>query len=394
MTEEKSLFKQMMKEEWRMHSTLYRGRSFAAFPLLVFAFTFTFSYATVNFSTLGSEAVGTATMIVSLFLGLAVGSLGFSSRDAMKNVLGDTNHLIYSSRTLPISKKKLLADFLVKDLAYYTILFLAPLAAAVLLGTGLKAASSLLLIPPLFLTGIATTFILARVSVDRPSISILNFEKIEALEPIADKSLIDIFRSSGGLLKIFFSLGILTAFYWYVVLFYPAAELLLNNPLISYSVMIGLLNLSVYNWLNRFDSLEDYLYLPLDKRHVLTGKEEAYMVLTLPITILLISVSYLFYPQHFFISVATGIAATLYNLAAAIHTTGLKPNEKLFDTWTFLKYMVIENVVAAPLLALSVIYSYPNQYIYMAVLCFAVITALLYLRQRDTGRKEYGNIYR
>lgn len=383
------LIREMIKEEWRTHSTLYKGRNFAFFPVMMFLITFAFAYATTNYSTLGPEPVGTAITIISAFLGLAVGNLGFSSRDAMKNVLGDTNFLVYSSRTLPVSKKTLLTDFIIKDLIYYTVMFLLPIALGGLLGTGYQIFSNIALILPLFTAGIIASFILARVSIERPSLSILNFERIERLEPMADKSLIDLLRSSGGIMKVLFSLGLLTAFYWYVVLYFPVTQVLLNNPLISYSVMIGLLNLTVYNWLNRFDSLGDYLHLPLDKRRILTGKEEAYMAVSIPLTVALISISYLFYPQHYFIALATGIAMTLYNLAVAIYTTGIEPNTKLFDTWVFIKYMMLQNIVAAPLLVLSVVYSIQIQWIYMGILSFAVISSLVYLHFRDTGRDRF-----
>ncbi|MFB6114859.1 MAG: hypothetical protein ABEK04_01095 [Candidatus Nanohalobium sp.] len=383
MSDKPGLIKRMIKEEWRMHSTLYKGRSFAFFPVLVFLFTFAFAYATTKYSALGPEPVGTAIIIIAGFLGLGIGNLNYSGRDAWKNVLGDTSFLVYSSRTLPISRKKILTQLVAKELIYYSVLFLIPVAAGGLIGTGLAVVRSAALMLPAFIGGIIGGLLLARLSIGGFSLHLLDFERIEVLEPLADKSLLDVVRSSGGVFKIFFSLGLLTAFYWYVVLFFPMTRVLLNNPLISYSVMIGLLNLTVYNWLNRFDSLDDYLHLPLEKKRVLTGKEEAYMAITLPLTVLLITVSWWFYPENYFISLATGVACTIYNLAVAIYTTGLEPNEKLFDTWVFLKYMFLENLVAGPLLALSIVYS-PSVYpVYIGILTFAVLVSLIYLYYKD-----------
>lgn len=383
MSEESGLVKRMIKEEWRMHSKLYKGRSFAAFPVLVFLFTFAFSYATTKYSTLGPEPVGTALMVIAGFLGLGIGNLNYSGRDAWKNVLGDTSFLVYSSRTLPISRKKILAQLVVKELIYYTVLFLLPVALAGLVGTGFAVSGSILLMIPSFLGGIILGLILARFSIGGYSLNLIDFRRIERMEPLADKSLMDIFRSSGGMIKIFFSLGLLTAFYWYVVLFFPFTRVLLNNPLISYSVMIGLLNLTVYNWINRFDSREDYLHLPLSKEKIFSGKEEAYIMITVPMTVLLITVSYYFYPSNYLISLATGIACTIYNLAVAVYTTGLEPNDRMFNTWTFIKYMLLENLVAGPLLALSIVYSPAVYPVFIGILAFAVLSSLIYFFYKD-----------
>lgn len=388
MSEEPGLVKRMIKEEWRMHSTLYKGRSFAFFPILVLLFTFIFAYATAEYSTLGAEPVGTALVVLAVFLGLGIGNLNYSGRDAWKNVLGDTSYLVYSSRTLPMSRTKILAQLVVKELIYYTVLFLLPVAVGGLAGTGFQIISSVAMMIPAFLGGIVGGLVLARFSIGGPSLNFFSYGRLEGLEPVADRSLMDVLRSSGGFFKIVFSLGILTAFYWYVVLYFPMTQVLLNNPLISYSVMIGLLNLSVYNWVNRFDGLEDYLHLPLSKRKILSGKEEAYIAITVPTTFLLISVSMWFYPEHYILSLATGLAMTLYNLAIAIYTTGLEPNEKMFDTKIFLKYMILENLVAGPLLALSIIYTPALQNIYIGVLAFAVISSITYLYYTDEARRK------
>lgn len=388
MNREEGLVKRMIKEEWRMHSTLYKGRSFAFFPVLVFLITFAFAYATANYSTLGAEPVGTALIAIAAFLGLGIGNLNYSGRDAWKNVLGETSFLVYSSRTLPMSRKKILGQLVVKELIYYTVLFLLPVALGGLIGTGFQIATGAALMVPAFLGGIAGGLALASVTLNGPSLHIFGFGRLEGLEPVADKSLMDVLRSSGGVFKIFFSLGLLTAFYWYVILYFPVTGVFLNNPLISYSVMIGLLNLSVYNWINRFDGLDDYLHLPLSKRKILSGKEEAYMAITVPTTFLLITVSWWFYPEHYLISLATGIAMTLYNLAIIIHTTGLQPNERMFNTWTFTKYMILENLVAGPLLVLSIIYTPALRPLYFGILGFAVVAAMAYLYYTDETRRK------
>ena len=379
MNKEESLVKRMIKEEWRMHSTLYRGKSFAFFPVLVFLFTFIFAYATTQYSTLGHEPIGTTLTALAAFIGLAIGNLNYSGREAWKNVLGDTNYLIYSSRTLPISRKNILTQLIAKELIYYTTLFLAPVALGGLLGTGLQTTKSILLMIPAFLTGIIIGLTTAQITLKKSTPKLIDYRKLNFLKPVANKSILDILRSSGGIFKIIFSLGLLTAFYWYAVLYFPFTQIFLNNPLISYSIMIGLLNLTIYNWLNRFDNLKDYKKQPLNKTKILNNKKQAYLTTTIPTTIILITLSAIIYPQHYILSLTTAITMTIYNLAIAIHTTGLKPNNKMFNTKTFTKYLLLQNLIAGPLLATSIIYTPKLQNTYLTILTITAIVSTTYL---------------
>ncbi len=130
------LFGQLVREEWRLHAALFGGRRFGLFPVLV---------AAVAAGTTGLLAWGDtdpATAVAGLHalvavMGLHVGTVGLVGRDALENLLGDTALLVFSARTLPVSTRRLLAAFLLKDVAYYAVLFvlplvvgLAPLAAA------------------------------------------------------------------------------------------------------------------------------------------------------------------------------------------------------------------------------------------------------------------------
>lgn len=337
-----------------MHSTLYRGRSFATFPLVVFALSFTAAFLVANFSSINVSSLGSALEVMALFVGLAVGSIGFSSRDAMKNVLGPMNLLVYSSRTLPVTENRLLFDFIVKDLIYYTGLFLAPLTLGVVIPTGTAILPSVVLVVPLFLGGLIFSLILARSSLKLPTKRLLNFDRTRRIGALTGKSVLDLSRSSGGLLKVLFSFTVLFAFYWFAVLNFPITELFLTNPLLSFSVIVGVLNLSVYNWVNRFDSPEDYLHLPLNAESLLEAKKRAFLVMAIPLGLIFIAASYLFYPGHLLLSAATGVVTTLYTLGIASKLTGLEPNERLFSSKVFSKYLIANSLVTIPLLILSI----------------------------------------
>ena len=363
----------MIKEEWRKNSTLYKGRSFAAFPVTVFCFALLWNFVAINFSTISLDSVAMSFEVLAAFLGIAVGSMGFSSRDAFKNLLGRTNYLVYSSRTLPVSQKKLFAEFLVKDIFYYMTLVILPVSLGFLIPTEFIILGSVLDGLGLFVLGILASSVFTVSSLGLPSLNLVNYNRLNGLNPVAGRSILDVFRSSGGFFKVIFSLGILTGFYWVMVLYFPVTRIFLNNPLLSYSVMIGMLNLSIYNWLNRFDDLEDYGHLPLDIFSVVNGKEQAYMVLAVPLSIL---ISSFFYKGMVLLALLTAASTTVYNLGIAVMVTGLKPNERLFQADSFLKYLLGIGIVVIPLLYLSIILTPEIMGYYLAMTFFGYIVGL------------------
>lgn len=366
------MIRRMLREEWRMHSRMYRGRSFATFPLVIFTLSLGFTFATTRYSTLDAVTLGTGLKGLAAFLGLAVGSIGFSSRDAMKNVLGPTNFLVYSSRTLPLSERKLLLDFIVKDIIYYMGLFILPVSAGFLVAGGFRLLGDVLLMPAWFVLALGASILAARSSMRLPVKSIVSYSRLSGLSPVSRKSVLDVSRSSGGMIKIVFSLAVLTGFYWFVVLYFPVAQYFLQNPLLSFSTVIGMLNLSVYNWINRFDSLEDYLYLPLDREGLLEAKKQAYICVAVPLSVALVLLSSAVYPSKILLPLATAVITTLYTLSIACHLTGLNPNRKLFSSKVFLKYLAANSLVVVPLLVISVVYTSAFFVPYTAVLFAAV----------------------
>jgi hypothetical protein len=116
----------MFREEYRLHAHRFGGRRFAVFPLFVAAL----SAATVEFLTYAGTDFG---VVVAGFhglvfaFGLHTGSIGFVGRDAQRNLLPTGTLLVFSARTLPLSRRRLVAIFLAKDAAYYAALFLLPL---------------------------------------------------------------------------------------------------------------------------------------------------------------------------------------------------------------------------------------------------------------------------
>jgi hypothetical protein len=124
------LFVEMLREEWRMHANLFGGVRFAAFPLFVLALGggAVWLLTTTAVATIDSLVVGVHALVFAF--GLQTGTTGFLGRDAMRDLLGDMTLIIFTARTLPVSQRRLLAVFLLKDAIYYSVLFLLPMALA------------------------------------------------------------------------------------------------------------------------------------------------------------------------------------------------------------------------------------------------------------------------
>ena len=126
-----NLFTRMLVEEFRLHSRLFGPRRFAVFPVFV---TVLVGVGVWLLAATGTEldAIVAGLFVVVLFMGFQVGTIGLVGRDAMRNVLGDVTLLVFSGRTLPVSRRRLLGVFLLKDLVYYVVLFLTPIAVGFL----------------------------------------------------------------------------------------------------------------------------------------------------------------------------------------------------------------------------------------------------------------------
>jgi len=128
------LFAAMFREEFRMHADLFGGRRFAGFPLSVGAMAAGAVWLTTDFTDVSTVGVVAGLHVLVFAFGLHTGSIGLVGRDAMQNLMGGVTLLLFSARTLPLSRRRLLAVFVVKDVAYYALLFLLPLSVALLAG--------------------------------------------------------------------------------------------------------------------------------------------------------------------------------------------------------------------------------------------------------------------
>lgn len=125
------LFRRMLVEEFRLHAQLFGRERFFVFPVFT-ALLVGSGVWLLGFTGTSLETVIAGLFALVFFFGLQVGTIGLVGRDAMRDVLGDVTLLVFSARTLPVSRRRLLATFLAKDLVYYVVLFLSPIVVGFL----------------------------------------------------------------------------------------------------------------------------------------------------------------------------------------------------------------------------------------------------------------------
>ncbi|SDK21588.1 hypothetical protein [Methanoculleus thermophilus] len=124
------LFFTMMKEEWRMHSTVFGSRGFALFPVVVATFAFLGSLTLPVFSdVLPHQTAALLALVLFLLMGVMVGSFGLMGREFMNRRFGQASLIAYASRSLPVSERRIFAAFFAKDTVYYILLYVLPFAA-------------------------------------------------------------------------------------------------------------------------------------------------------------------------------------------------------------------------------------------------------------------------
>jgi len=164
------LFRNMVKEEWRVHSTMFGSLSFALFPVMIFGIAFMGSFLVPLMHT--TLPAGDLTLLIHanyLMLGIMVGGFGLLGNEVMNRRFGQASLLAYSARSLPLSGKFIFTNFVVKDTVYYFFLWVLPFGFGYIVAspfTGVPLAKALLLLLTLtlsFLFGLCGIFFLSAV---------------------------------------------------------------------------------------------------------------------------------------------------------------------------------------------------------------------------------------
>ncbi|QSZ66019.1 hypothetical protein RJ40_00135 [Methanofollis aquaemaris] len=164
------LFRAMMKEEWRVHSTMFGSLSFALYPVLICAIAFMGSFLLPYLEPI--LPFGDFALVIHalfLLLGLMVGAFGLLMNEVMERRFGQSSSLAYSARIFPLSERFIFLNFVVKDTVYYILLWVLPFVlgfalAAPSVGVSFETVLLLLLTLSLsFLTGLSAAFFFSMV---------------------------------------------------------------------------------------------------------------------------------------------------------------------------------------------------------------------------------------
>jgi hypothetical protein len=164
------LFIAMLKEEWRVHSTMFGSLSFALFPVMIFGIAFMGAFLTPLMRT--TMPSGNLSLIIHgsfLMLGIMVGGFGLLGNEVMNRRFGQASLLAYSARSLPLSEQFIFLNFVIKDTVYYFFLWVFPFGLGYILAspfTGVSLATALLLLLTLtlaFLFGLCGVFFLSTI---------------------------------------------------------------------------------------------------------------------------------------------------------------------------------------------------------------------------------------
>ncbi len=158
----------MIKEEWRLHTSLFGNRMFAFFPLMICIGAFIASMFLPYIQTIMTtqQMLQSAHYIFILF-GVTIGTFGLAGKEIMNRRFGQASLVAYSSRSLPVSERTIFFNFLIKDIIYYVILWILPITFGLVLATlfiEINTISMLLVCGTLilsFLIGLSIVFFLS-----------------------------------------------------------------------------------------------------------------------------------------------------------------------------------------------------------------------------------------
>ncbi|MFC5366777.1 hypothetical protein [Salinirubrum litoreum] len=468
----RALFVTMVREEWRFHSELFGGRRFAGFPVFV---TLLAAGAVQLLQFTGTSLSGVVAGLHALVFafGLHTGTIGLLGRDSVRDLLGEVSLLLFADRTLPLSRTRLLAVFVVKDVAYYAVLFLLPLALAfvpsvvagrvpatrvpllwltttltfslgvvvtlavvalrtrgrrgtlgllvgatavgggVALGVDLVAWTPYTLlrdgvgIGPLFrattptvLFGLLGLFAYdtrferpARTTDDRFSAWRARLRDDDGL---LTRTLLDVARSSGGLVKVPFSAGIILAVA--VVLVEFAGVVTGRTPAtgVSLGALLGLSGFTTYNWLTGFDGPRSYLAFPVSIADVLRAKFRAFLLLGPPVALGFYLVAVAWFGAPLLDAIAGAVLCLglqSYLFGTTVYLTGLQPDEFLFDTVLFAGFTLAVAVVLVPLLVVGFVVP-PSGSVLVGLTVASLVIGLVGVSLARRAESRWTRIYR
>lgn len=121
------ILKLFIKEELRMHSSLYKSSNFYSYPITLFIFFAGITlFSLVAYDSINSNAVVPVVLVLFTIAGAMSGAFGLFAKDFLERVFPNSNRLLAHSRIFPISLKSTLLLFSISDSFFYFFWFILP----------------------------------------------------------------------------------------------------------------------------------------------------------------------------------------------------------------------------------------------------------------------------
>lgn len=169
---DRHLFVYMLKEEWRLHKSLIGPTGSAFFPVFIFGFSAGLAVLVPMFlSGLSYSALLLMFHVASVMYGLFVGSIGHIGEEIWSRRLGQINVILQLPQILPLSFKRVMVIFYLKDALYYVLYTFAPFTLGIAVASPLaeiamgSVAQLCLTMVLTFMMGMSLSFLLSATAV-------------------------------------------------------------------------------------------------------------------------------------------------------------------------------------------------------------------------------------
>jgi len=174
-------------------------------------------------------------------------------------------------------------------------------------------------------------------------------------EGALSKSLLDVSRSSGGLVKLVFSQGLVFAVLAVLLAYLPDVVPVRPAPGLTVATILALGTFTTYNWLFQFEDERFYRRYPVPLERVFRAKLAAFCLLALPVGLAYLALGgWLFGLRSLLVGVAVFVPLSLYVFGVTGYVAGFGPTELLFDTPTFALFTAATMAVLVPLVVLAI----------------------------------------
>jgi len=169
------------------------------------------------------------------------------------------------------------------------------------------------------------------------------------------KSLLDVSRSSGGLVKLAFSQGLVFAVLAVLLTYLPDVVPVRPAPGLTTATILALGTFTTYNWLFQFEDERFYRRYPVPLERVFRAKLAAFCLLALPVGLAYLALGgWLFGLRSLLVGAAVFVPLSMYVFGVTGYVAGFRPTELLFDTPTFALFTAATMAVLVPLVVLAI----------------------------------------